>query len=511
MTFYDYQIGQKPYSKTDDLVEPAPSLTPGIDAAIEGYDQQNKQEAQPVIDQLKLDHPGMPSDDIYDYYQMISDGKTPKPSDDGQGVSFLPDEYYKGGVKPRFGYDVTSNSYQAHGSFDRTALKASRDIMQGTFETLLYGPYAAGRALSETAVELGVGEVMDFYQTLSGKEKVSRNLDELWDEKRDEWFDRHNNPPELPEARLASTDTVQGMVEEISSDVLTILGDIGIGNKLLGVTKINPVKAAKSINRLIDTIKNTISKERGVALGEIMYSKGGMPGNLSTMLQEFGIGGDLTEYLDSTQFDTETEMAMKNVLEGVIVSKALQVGWAAGSKGIPELYKYMREYQPKAQGSPGTQKGMVALYSSDGSEISPDIIASIMDEDKWFDRGLKIGKETKIYRGKSVSRNGSGGATHGRGLYTTTDKAQAKEFGDVSVMSVDDLPKSPIRFRDQMAYQNWKDNMRDALGYKRASELENRFKGDDEIIRAIDPTIDGVQIGEGHGAFFVKFPKEKVK
>jgi len=95
-----------------------------------------------------------------------------------------------------------------------------------------------------------------------------------------------------------------------------------------------------------------------------MYSKGGTPGNLSTMLNDMGIGGPITEYLDSTEFDSETEMAMKNVIEGVAISKLMQLSWAAGSKGIPELNRYMKEYQPKAQGLPGTQKGMVAFHGS---------------------------------------------------------------------------------------------------------------------------------------------------
>ena len=360
LTYYDHQTGKGPYSKSDDLVLPAPSLTPTIDAAMREGEARQQREIEPQVEQFKRDHPGGPWAN-YDLFQMFADGNVPKEQE--EGVSFLPPQYYKGntGMASEWGFDTTSNSYQMQSTGGRVVLGAARDIIQGAYATLLHGPYAVGRALTETGVELGIGHLMDAYNEVQEQPPSSRDFNEIWEEKSLEMFERYNNPPELPQVERGDPDSLSGVGEEIGRDVLTILGDIGIGSKLLRVTRLDPVKATKWVGKTIEHIKRTITQERGVALGEIIYSRSGTPGNLSTLLNDLGIGGDLTEWLDSAEVESETEMAIKNVIEGVAISKLLQVLWATGSKGVPAIFDYMKQYQPRLHGDPGTQQGMLRM------------------------------------------------------------------------------------------------------------------------------------------------------
>jgi len=372
MTFYDYQIGQKPYSKSDDLVEEAPSLTPGIDAAVENYSKRQKDESQPVVDQLKLDHPGMTWDNV-DVDQMVSDGAVPQPSEDGLGVSFVPEQYFKGGEsKGQWGYDFTSKTLQPKGSFDRVVAGSTRNIADGLYKLFTPEPtqitpsVAGGRGLL-SAGAVGAGMLMDAYASLTGKETKSDAFDTIFEDKIQSRLDEIETMPEMfPEVRTAHTGTIQGMAEEVATDMITILGDIGIGNKMLGVTRLDPVKATNAVRKILEMGKRTVSRERGVALGELMYSQSGTPGNLSTMLKDFGFSGPVIDYLDSTEFDSKEEMAMKNVLEGVGISKVLEMVGSSvklGRKIAPEVYRNLQDYQPKAAGLPGTQKGMVNVGS----------------------------------------------------------------------------------------------------------------------------------------------------
>lgn len=153
------------------------------------------------------------------------------------------------------------------------------------------------------------------------------------------------------------------------------------------------------------------------------------------------------------------------------------------------------------------------IKTAKGKNATMDQMNRIMDENRWLDRGQKVGARQKIWRGAEgdpYAPNNTGDdslamADYGRGLYTTTDKKEALQYGTAHDLGKDALPKKPIRFRDAMAYKNWKYNMLDELGYKRQSDMPYDY--DDLLIRDIDPDIDGVQIGEGAGAFFVKFPE----
>lgn len=142
-------------------------------------------------------------------------------------------------------------------------------------------------------------------------------------------------------------------------------------------------------------------------------------------------------------------------------------------------------------------------------KITDEQRADFMNHDKWHDKGLKISKKTKLYRGISDT-TGEHGASYGYGLYVTTDKKQAKEFGEVIEMDHDSLPSNPLRFATESDFSNWISHIYRSLNFKRISELEKVVGSNDKLIKIIDPTIDGVQIGTGKGAFFVKFSNESV-
>lgn len=138
--------------------------------------------------------------------------------------------------------------------------------------------------------------------------------------------------------------------------------------------------------------------------------------------------------------------------------------------------------------------------------LTPEQKAQALDETRWLDRGLKIGAGQKLYRGTS-ERSGRGTAEYGKGLYVTTDRAQAEQFGNVVEMSRSDLPSNPLRFRDEATFRAWESFVRrEVLGIRSNQEFEQKHGIPDQWIRnLLDPSIDGVQLGTGHGAFFVKF------
>lgn len=143
------------------------------------------------------------------------------------------------------------------------------------------------------------------------------------------------------------------------------------------------------------------------------------------------------------------------------------------------------------------------------SKLTPDQVAKALDTSRWLDLGLKLGKAQKVYRGTS-DRTGRNTANFGRGLYTTTDKKEAAQYGAVSEMDRDVLPKNPIRFSDEGRFREWESFVaREIFGYRRLGDFEAEHGIPDQWVRELDPAIDGIQIGTGHGTFFVTFPTIK--
>lgn len=116
--------------------------------------------------------------------------------------------------------------------------------------------------------------------------------------------------------------------------------------------------------------------------------------------------------------------------------------------------------------------------------------------------GMRIGQSYKFYRGINKT-SGSNGATYGRGLYTTTNRKYASEYGSVvEIPRWEALPDNPIRFTTVNDWQIWLHRFDQYNGLS-VRERNVKFPNIDEYIRSVWPDVDGVQIGTGRDAIFV--------
>lgn len=151
------------------------------------------------------------------------------------------------------------------------------------------------------------------------------------------------------------------------------------------------------------------------------------------------------------------------------------------------------------------------LLFQGGPEISAEAKAKALSSHR-AQRGVKLGAKAKVYRGVS-SESGNGMASYGQGLYTTASKKMAKQYAgdDGQVLEMDrydDLPGNPLRFDTINDYEIWLQQAEKAAGYAGLRERQEAgFVEPDHFIRAIDPEVDGLQIGKGADAFFVKWPE----
>lgn len=174
----------------------------------------------------------------------------------------------------------------------------------------------------------------------------------------------------------------------------------------------------------------------------------------------------------------------------------------------PEAF-YQR-YPLRVLGAPSAQGGQVMDQIAD-PEFAARVAAAAPDILTHYKvaRGLALPKTAKLWRGETVT-TGTHSAVYGRGLYVTADKKQAQEFagkgGILREMTTADLPQNPLRFDSINDYQVWEQDARERLGLKRASEFSAKVKDVADFVRALDPSVDGVQIGKGRDSFFVKYP-----
>jgi len=113
-----------------------------------------------------------------------------------------------------------------------------------------------------------------------------------------------------------------------------------------------------------------------------------------------------------------------------------------------------------------------------------------------------------VFRGES-NKSGSNSYTYGKGRYTTTDRAQAAQFGEVKILpSAGNLPENPLYFPTENAFETFMGYvMFEAVKARRASDFNARFGPDTgEFLKSIYPDADGIQIGTGKGSFYVRWP-----
>ncbi|MFA5990480.1 MAG: hypothetical protein WC803_12865 [Sphingomonas sp.] len=126
-------------------------------------------------------------------------------------------------------------------------------------------------------------------------------------------------------------------------------------------------------------------------------------------------------------------------------------------------------------------------------------------------------KPKTIYRGQKEMMGNSSGigiAQEGTGLYTTTDKNIARHYasvhgkeGVVKEMSINDIPKNPLYFRDGANVDNWVQRTAKKLGMSLPDF--NEKIGINKLLEASGH--DGVVFDMGKGQAYVKFPEVKNK
>ena len=85
--------------------------------------------------------------------------------------------------------------------------------------------------------------------------------------------------------------------------------------------------------------------------------------------------------------------------------------------------------------------------------IPDDIIEKIFDN-HYIKVGKKLPSNYTIWRGIS-DESGNGMASYGTGLYTTTNRKMASQYGKVIKMDRDALPDFPLRFNTINDFEIW--------------------------------------------------------
>ncbi len=129
-------------------------------------------------------------------------------------------------------------------------------------------------------------------------------------------------------------------------------------------------------------------------------------------------------------------------------------------------------------------------------------------------RGVKISPNLRLWRGTNEN-SGSNAASFGSGLYFTADKRVAKDFagdnGKIHDISFDMLPKNPLRFKTRQDFEIWLQTaIFNIIGYKRRSEFTVDYHDFKEFVRALDPSIDGIQMYLGKDAEFVNYDAPRI-
>jgi hypothetical protein len=149
----------------------------------------------------------------------------------------------------------------------------------------------------------------------------------------------------------------------------------------------------------------------------------------------------------------------------------------------------------------------IAMMEDDenNKSIPDDIIKKIFNS-QYVKVGIKLPARFTIWRGVS-DKSGSGMATYGTGLYTTTNKKMASQYGNVVKLDRDSLPTFPLRFDTINDFEIWIGITIDILGYDDKRDFTKDYPDLRYFISKLG--YDGIQIGKGNDIFFVKYPKVK--
>lgn len=138
--------------------------------------------------------------------------------------------------------------------------------------------------------------------------------------------------------------------------------------------------------------------------------------------------------------------------------------------------------------------------------IPDDIIEKIFDS-YYVKVGKKLPSNYTIWRGIS-DESGNGMASYGTGLYTTTNKKMASQYGKVIKLDRDALPDFPLRFDTINDFEIWMGQTIDILGYDDKRDFTKDYPDLRNFVTKLG--YDGIQIGKGNDIIFVKYPKNKM-
>lgn len=138
---------------------------------------------------------------------------------------------------------------------------------------------------------------------------------------------------------------------------------------------------------------------------------------------------------------------------------------------------------------------------TEARNVFPKELQSKIDDAKYYFANEKPFKTSKpLWRGQGVD-GGTGGADFGKGLYFSTNKKLAGQYGQIREISSDNLPKNPLRFDSSTKYEGFLATLKKALGKKSEADFNYDYG---ELIRALGD-YDGVVVGDG--AIIVKYPE----
>lgn len=121
-----------------------------------------------------------------------------------------------------------------------------------------------------------------------------------------------------------------------------------------------------------------------------------------------------------------------------------------------------------------------------------------------INKPFKLAESYKVYRG--ISENGNTGtAMYGEGLYTTTNKKYASQFGNVIEIDRSQLPKNPLQFKTEMDFSQWEKELANSLGIPK-----NKLYNNDNVDKYVKKLgYDGITIGTGKDMTIVTYSNAK--
>lgn len=198
--------------------------------------------------------------------------------------------------------------------------------------------------------------------------------------------------------------------------------------------------------------------------------------------KKFPIGLSIEDVSDPLMQEAQKMKAEGKVVDDFI--ETINPNASLAERG--ELLKIWKKANP-------TQSKPVSKVTRPLNETIEDAFRNYVN-----DRPITINKT--LYRGQSVE-GGTGGADFGKGLYFSTNKKLASQYGDLQKISPSQLPKNPLRFDSATKYEGFRAELMKAIGKKRESDFDGDYG---KLIRSLGD-YDGVIVGDG--AIIVKYPE----